>query len=782
MIFANPDTSTSYVEAGLASAAWPFRHAVPGRVVDFHVRSSRHSGRMVLCLAGDGPTTADTAWHEGFEGPQSSWTASGGDVQYRLLQHQRVQQDAHSGRGCEWLQIEGDGGTNVYFAHDVGRPHVIDDLTPSVWVKADHAGPQLAIRVVLPRTADPRSGQPLATILTGETYTNIGRWQQLRLTGIPALLLRQVHVLRMQLGPQVDGREAYVDAVLLNVYGGPGVTNVWIDDLEVSGFVPAAWTSNTSAAASLAPLVPVRLPPVEAERPRRTEATAASMAAHGIVPLPPIRSIKFDGSVLTINDRPIFHRVIQHRGEPLSILKKLGFNAVWLQRLPAPELLEEADRLGLWLICPPPTALTPMAEIGPSFDSVLAWDLGNDLTESDLDATQRWADQVRAADRRGNRPLVCRARTDLRGFSRAADLLLIDRRPLGTSLEFNDYATWVRQQPLLARPGTSVWTTVQTQPNDAVRQQLLALEPGSTPPLCVAPEQVRLLAYTAVAAGSRGLLFLSDSPLDALDNETRQRAMTLELLNLELDLVEPWAAAGNFVAMAESNQPQVQAAILHAEYARLLLPIWSAPMSQCVLPQSAGNALLLVAPGVPEATNAFVITPGGVQRLLNARRAGGLHVTLDEFGLTSQILLADNPVIVSKMNRRAAEVGRRWAELERYLTAYKLTTVQTMSGHLAPRMPVAQAAKWLQSAHQLANMRQQTCSRRCVRGSSQCATGRKIAAVGGTRILGRRSQRPRLVGYQPGRRQLRHAALSLAIGRSPFRQPLWPEPDCRRRF
>ena len=82
----------------------------------------------------------------------------------------------------------------------------------------------------------------------------------------------------------------------------------------------------------------------------------------------------------------------------------------------------------------------------------------------------------------GSRPLVCRPRTDLRGYSRPANLLLIDRRPLGTSLELAGYAAWVRRQPLLASLGTPVWTTVQTQPNEALRQQLVALDPGVPPP------------------------------------------------------------------------------------------------------------------------------------------------------------------------------------------------------------------------------------------------------------------------------------------------------------
>ena len=175
--------------------------------------------------------------------------------------------------------------------------------------------------------------------------------------------------------------------------------------------------------------------------------------------------------------------------------------------------------------------------------------------EAELEPTERWAEQVRAADRRGGRPLVCRPRTDLRGYSRPADLLLIDRRPLGTSLELADYAAWVRRQPLLASLGTPVWTTVQTQPNEALRAAGHGVGARCAAAAGVSHEQIRLLCYTAVAAGSRGLVFTSDSPLDAADPDTRQRAMTLELLNLELDLIEPWAAAGSLAATAESQRP-----------------------------------------------------------------------------------------------------------------------------------------------------------------------------------------------------------------------------------
>ncbi len=699
-------------------------------------------------------------WHEGFETSQPSWRIAGGDTRYRILQQQRLQGESHTGNGCEWLQLESEHGTCVYIAHDVGRPAVIEELLPSVWVKADRPGVQLAVRIALPRTADRRSGRPVTTILVGSSYNAAGRWQQLQIGDIPRLLTRQVHLLRMQLGPQVDDREAYVDAVLLNLYTGPGVSNVWIDNLEVAGHVasqrgqPPAAQNNSVVPASAespieGPLVPIRLPPL----PPTTPTDAA-----------PPHTVKLDRSLLLVDDRPWFPRVIQHRGEPLAVLKKIGFNAVWLQRLPAPEMLEEASRLGLWLICPPPrpippaadqaaslpgglAGIAPIADIGPQFDCVLAWDLGDDLTEADLEATQRWADQIHAADRRMNRPLICRPRTDLRGFSRPANILLIDRRPLGTSLELDKYAMWVRQQPLLASLGTPIWTTVQTQSNEALRQQLALMEPGYVPPLSVAPEQIRLLAYIAVASGSRGLVFVSDTPLDSPDPDTRQRAMTLELVNLEMLRIEPWAAAGSYVATAEALVPaspepsaaprppvrsfynlkgkeppkkrtpeakesEVSAALLQTERARLLLPLWLSPGGQCVPSQSAANAVTLLATSVPKTCDAYELTPGGADPLLHLPVPGGLSVTLDEFGLTTQILLAHDPSIVAEVRARSKLFGQQEARLQYYLALHKLYTVSALARQLATRTRVAQAASWFAQAQE----RLQDCDRQLAAG------------------------------------------------------------------
>ena len=267
--------------------------------------------------------------------------------------------------------MRGDNGTYVYVAHEIAPARIISELAPSVWLKADRPGLQLLARVTLPRSIDQRTGKPLTTLVRGSAYTQVGAWQQLRLDDLPQMLDRQVRVLRVQFKRDVDAREAYIDRILLNVYGGPGVTNAWVDDLEIAGVV--------------APQAAPQAAPVEVLNGGALPSTPRSTLAWsgGAVP-----TVERSGPLLLVGGKPFFPRIIEHRGEPLARLKALGFNAVWLGQAPGSELLREAAAAGLWLVAPPPPAQlleapagNPAEKIGSQFDGMLAWDLGSGLAQ-----------------------------------------------------------------------------------------------------------------------------------------------------------------------------------------------------------------------------------------------------------------------------------------------------------------------------------------------------------------------------------------------------------------
>ena len=114
---------------------------------------------MLAVLTGPASAHGQTAWYEGFEGPETTWRDAGGDARYRIQQHRRLPGEAHTGEGCERVSVVGNQGTYVYLSHDVGQPRVIGELMPTVWVKSDRPGLQILARVVLPRTEDPQIGR-----------------------------------------------------------------------------------------------------------------------------------------------------------------------------------------------------------------------------------------------------------------------------------------------------------------------------------------------------------------------------------------------------------------------------------------------------------------------------------------------------------------------------------------------------------------------------------------------------------------------------------------------
>ena len=687
------------------------------------------------------------AWYEGFEGHDTSWTFVGGNARYQVEHHGRMRGEAHTGEGSEQIRISGSGGSEVLIAHDLGQPRIIDELLPTVWLKADRPGLQVFVQVVLPRTVDPRTQRPVTTLLPGSTYTTAGRWQQLRVEDIPRALNRQTRVLRTQLGPGVDPREAYVERLLVNVYGGPGTTNVWLDDLDVAGFVGPP-------DGKLAPAVPLPQGGPNAAAPASSGTTQDRAAGGGSEssanPVPPAARVRTVDSMLMVDDRPLLPLAIQYQGEPMPLLRQLGFNAVWFWKTPSRELLEEAARAGLWVVCPPPQPPQPesiggieppVQELGPMWDRVLAWDLGSGLGESQVAAVQRWEKQVRAADRRqSGRPLICQADAQQRTYSRSVDFLVHGRQPLGTTLELSDYAAWLRERPRLAQSGTPFWTTVQTQPATSLTQQWRAFGLAE-PPAAFPVEQVQLLALTSLAAGSRGLLFLSDAPLSDRVPASQTRALAMELLNLRLGLVEPWAAAGSVQSTIAGSEigavsspeavpspeaaaspgavrsrgaarsrgaiaspgpaatPGVVATLLEREHARLLMPLWLPAHAQCAAGAfgGAGGVRFLV-PGVSETNHAYEIGAGGLHTLRTRRETGGQAILLDEFSSASLVLVAHQPEVVERFRQRLEQIGPRMIELERDLARRRLEETAAIVGQLPGRIPAAQTGSRLDAA------------------------------------------------------------------------------------
>ncbi|NCA10672.1 hypothetical protein EBR56_02500 [bacterium] len=374
--------------------------------------------------------------------------------------------------------------------------------------------------------------------------------------------------------------------------------------------------------------------------------------------------------VLEVGGLPFFPRALDHNGEPLEAVAALGFNCVRLATPASSDQLAEARRAGVWVICPPP--LLPDIDIGdpesvPAFsanwDRVLLWDLGSGLAEGDVETLAERARRVRACDMRAGRGLIASADSGLRSISRHVDMLVARRTVLGTSLELDDYLVWLRERPRLSRPGTPIIATLSTELDPRTARQAAALAGIGGRGLAVDSESLTLAAFTAVAAGSRGILFASSRRIDGDDRESLARAAAARTMNLRLKLLEPWAAAGRFCASAQASDAEVKAVVIEAARARMVLVWRDVQGAQVVARHYAGDlpddgaALTLLVPGVPEAHQAWEVVPGGLRPTRQRRVNGGVSITLDGFRSAGLVLLSGEPAVTSHVQERARDLA-----------------------------------------------------------------------------------------------------------------------------
>ena len=619
---------------------------------------------MMSVLRSDGAETLV----DGFESSDVSWSAAGADCHVRPLRHQRVTTEAHSGQGSEWIHIQAEPGTYVYYSHPIGLARVIPELELSVWVKASRSGLQLMARVVFPRNTEPRTGKPLTTWIRGSSYSQVGQWEQLSLHHVPTLVSRATQVMRSQIGPQVDPREAFLDLAVLNVYGGPNLTSVWIDDLATHHQVD---TSNLRAGSVAPRSVVSRLTDHSMATAQPTEARDPGT----------VDPAQLEGSVLVAGGRPLFPRLMQYHGESFELIRALAMNGIVLPMVPTPEQLESASRLGLWLVAPPPDT-NQIDQIGPEFNSVLAWDVGHRLSTPDLDATRRLSNAVRRADPISARPVLCNVHSEHLRFSRYANVLLVGRDTLQTSFDLREYGPWLYEQRKLARPLTPVWAAMQTDIHPDLIAQWKGMGVPGAEQIGVESEQMRLLAYTLIASGARGLCFASHHRISP-DVAMSSRAAALGLLNLELELLAPWAAAGKPVASVRTSDPQVHVTVLGLERSRLVLPIRYVPDSQYTAGALDGKTVSFIVPGVPSSSEALLVTSSRLKPLRQKRVTGGMRISLEDFDLASAIVMTQDPLVVGRLTRQLAAQSVRRSRFAHDVATQTATTAEATLAQLS---------------------------------------------------------------------------------------------------
>ncbi len=636
---------------------------------------------VVACLAG--LAVAAPTFQRDFDGPEIAWALLDTSQPAQVLDQRCVTDVVRDGAGSARVTLLAPAGESAQLVSPTGRLPVINELQVRLWVRASRPGVRLAVRVVMPRSIDPATGASLATIVRGPASDQVGRWQQLSLSGIPRLLADQVRVLRARPGAKVDPREAFVDAVVLLVPGGPGQTVVWTDQLEADGVLLASDGDSTGPNLQAAD---GSTTDDRVDRPSGWRREFSSIGGPAGTETSPI--VQLQGRSLLVEDKPFVPRAIRWNGEPMAFLAERGFNTLVLTRVPSPNESAQARKHNLWLICPPPLPdELAQSGLGAATDRVLAWDFGDPLASGtpDLDYVRRWVAAVRRQDPLPNRPILMEPLGDWSALGTLADVLVAGHPRSGT-IPATDFAEWLQGRPRLVRPGTPFWVRIPTQPGRLVQQQAHELVSAIRAPLSVDPSQVEALVRIASARDCHGFLFESLTPLNADDEPTRQRANLLELVNRKLLMIEPWLARGKVVGRVASSDAAEAAIVLQVEQARLLVPLdelgpgESRPDKPDTLVTEQRS---LVVPGVPESNQVFLLSPAGLRPLKSNRVAGGILVVFDRDD-DGMLLMTEDLRVISSFRQGALRLGRPTAQLARELAVAEGKQVVATDRQLAP--------------------------------------------------------------------------------------------------
>ena len=700
-------------------------------------RVARGLGLFVVSMAVGGTSIAAAQGREGdagpsavirdgFEGPKVVWRQEQTDAPYKIFAHDRTRRAAHEGLLSEGFSFEAGIGGGLYYSYALPQIPVTDDLNVGLFVRSNREGVQLLGRVVLPEDIDPDSGRPSFVLVPGTTYEAAERWQKVELTDMPAAIERQARVLRASTRRKVSLKRAYLERLVVNIYGGQGETEVYLDELTISPVTaeaateharmirggPAPRTASMPAARTVADRPRAPSEPLEVNRPGSNS------------------RIRIDRNRLSKDGFPWFPTAIRAPDADPALIRRIGCDLMVIPRGTDEEVVRAARASGLFLIpelnsgidearLPDADQVVADAMAFAGKEDVFAWSIGENLGKSKNLETRRAAvRRVRDAKlgiaraKPGGSPFttgtVVGMLPEYSKIPENLDLIGIPAMTWATTQGPYENFQYLEQRRLLtarSNADATIWAEVDVTAPPIYQQSIWGTD---RPPAWglprVQPEQVAVATFAALAAGCRGIVFRADGDLS--QGPGRMATIEMALLNEVIDLLEPILAdPDKSIQMRDTYLPDPPPpppitlfALNNAMTTRVVIPkefpphptIKAAAIStkdrrgtllmiadyvqygQFQPPQSAINKLKLLVPAARDA-HAYLISPGGVRALDDLPGdPGGHKITLEDFGVTAIVLVTTNVELkdqieqaINKVRPFAVSLAIEQAELQR---------------------------------------------------------------------------------------------------------------------
>lgn len=641
------------------------------------------------------------------EGANVSWSVDVGNSETQVVNHRRQTRWFHGGKDAEELQVRfRNVGRIIAIFRATPAAQALEDLKASLWVRCRIKGLRLGLGVTFPHQIDPETGLPLYAPIYGAPSDGGDQFQQLTVASTKDEISRAQTLLRGKLGRRIDTRtidfrDPYVDQVVLLVPTGLGPQEIHWDDLAIGPIVS----------------------PVDVE-----QMSAATDGAR------PARLTWADNRLLS-NGRAITPRFVTYQGEPSTLLRELHFSAAWIEDATEQSVMQALSGEGIGIFATPPAPpqtdgreKVSMPPFGPDANAVDCWMLGR-LDVRKLDEVSRWAEMVQDADRQ-RRLLLGDVAGHVREFHRCVPLLGASRHIPQTSLSPEDYAEFLESRRHQALAGRPMATLLPTEIAEAIRtsRRSTDIEP------VLEPEQIALCTHLAMASGYKLFGFWTHTPLDRDGPGMEERRLMLKLLNIELQLLEPWLASGSVVRTSEvrtGESPTQQKSKAKGFSFNPFASGWNAPADdagprspfRATMMRGGKDILMLIdcleegaqyQPGpmtqpslrfitmrYDDIPAAFEVTTTSVKKIeLELQPVpGGSEVVVKDFDQHAAIVMTNDLSKIDELQRQVRGVAEDAATAAVGLATAKLARVEKVHLELQPLSPpVADATQTLQTA------------------------------------------------------------------------------------
>lgn len=565
---------------------------------------------------------------DSFEGGPPRWQLVESDCQAQLDMNDISPSLPRSGQACELMEIFCGNGTYAYLAMPIEPSAIIDEFAPSVWVQCMSGRIRIGANVVFPNATHPETGTRLHAILWGSTYDEPGHWQRLELGNSARALSSEITSLRQRFGSKINFDGAYVDSIVLNAYTGPGRYRIKVDDLNLQGMIPVS---------SLGQPVPADWRVrwrwrggVNPEEQRWLQAQAGRI--------------------------PVWW---QYQGEALPWLYSLGFRGLSLNRFPSQALVNEARGARLALISPPPAQSLAVDE--NSWDTIKGWLVGAAVDARGLDELRKEVTRVSQLGQPLQRPTIAEALEEYWAFSRVVDELVVPAPSNMSAGPAGDQLQWLRTSVQDSSRRGSGWVSITTDalPSwyEQVRQAQKIVEPTMPELETTDPVQLRLQVARAVAAGARGFLFRSSTPLDITHTQHPVRVAAMRTINRDLALMGPWVSGGQIAPIPKIDREDYTAAAWTASRSHLIVLLNNAPDSQYSIAPTRDRSLRASMPLPAGIHHVMRITGGTAQSLLLTPGPDGMSWEIRDPGPIEFCVLTDNPLVQRYVSQHIANTA-----------------------------------------------------------------------------------------------------------------------------